>query len=142
MNERNAVQRYDGFDFDPQGAFVLFEDYEAMRERAEAAEKALEEIKGILDTEKESAEIDARISQRFADENARLRRKGEELCRAYGNLLLAAQWAVMQWRKGDNVAGPMRELEQVAFRGDEMQGERINPVFHREGPGPGRSDEG
>jgi hypothetical protein len=133
MNERNAVQRYDGFDFDPQGAFVLFEDYEAMRERAEAAEKALEEIKGILDTEKESAEIDARISQRFADENARLRRKGEELCRAYGNLLLAAQWAVMQWRQGEYLAGPMRELEQVAFRGDEMQVEALAQEVEKDG---------
>jgi chromosome segregation ATPase len=64
-------------------------------------------------------------AQAQKDRAEEYKRKGEELCRAYGNLLLAAQWAVMQWQKGDNVAGPMRELEQVAFRGDEMQVEAL-----------------
>jgi hypothetical protein len=66
-----------------------------------------------------------REAQAQKDRAEEYKRKGEELCRAYGNLLLAAQWAVMQWQKGDNVAGPMRELEQVAFRGDEMQVEAL-----------------
>ncbi len=77
-----------------------------------------------LDQIQECPELAKRLEAQTA--LAEATRKGEELCQAYGTLLIKAQRAMMGWEKGDDIVGPIRELSKWAFRGDELQVEALS----------------